>query len=91
LKDRFERNESVVLNAEDRDRATIRFVQLFPAVSSILVAQIYLLIDLFVVPAARCCGAGIRLLQTATEAAHKLYEALGWKRDDKFYVYGLPL
>lgn len=110
LKDRFERNESVVLIAEDHDGAAIGFVQLYPTFSSILAAWMYLLSDLFVVPPARCCGVGTQLLQAATEMARaggavrlelatavanvqaqKLYEALGWKRDDEFYVYGFPL
>lgn len=110
LKDRFERNESVVLIAEDHDGAAIGFVQLFPTFSSILAAQMYLLSDLFVIPPARRRGVGTNLIQAAAEMvraagavrlelataisndpARRLYEKLGWKRDDEFYVYGFPL
>ncbi len=110
LKVRFERDESVVLVAEDSDGGVIGFVQLFPTFSSILAARMYLLSDLFVVPAARHRGVGTRLLKSAVETAQasgavglelaaaitntparKLYEKLGWKRDDEFYVYGFRL
>ena len=42
---------------------------------------------------ARAAGAVRLELATAiTNApAQKLYEGLGWKRDDEFYVYGVPL
>lgn len=110
LKVRVERDESVVLVAEDSDGGVIGFVQLFPTFSSILAARMYLLSDLFVVPAARHRGVGTRLLKSAVEtaqasgavglelataitntSARKLYEKLGWKRDDEFHVYGFPL
>ena len=110
LEDRFEGNESVVLIVEDHDGAAIGFVQLYPTFSSILAARMYLLSDLFVVPAARRRGVGTLLLNAAVETARtagavrlelataitntpaqKLYEAVGWKRDNEFYVYGLPL
>ena len=110
LADRTSRGESVVLVAEDRDGAARGFVQLFPTFSSIHVAPVYLLSDLFVAPAARCRGFGTLLLKAATEtasaggvvrlelstaitnvSAQRLYEQLGWKRDDEFYVYVLSL
>lgn len=69
LKDRFERNESVVLMAEDHDKAVIGFVQLYPTFSSILAAQMFLLSDLFVTLPARCRGVGTQLLQAASEMA----------------------
>ena len=42
---------------------------------------------------ARAAGAVRLELATAVTSApaQMLYEGLGWKRDDKFYVYGLPL
>jgi GNAT superfamily N-acetyltransferase len=110
LKDRFERNESVVLIAEDHDGAVIGFVQLYPTFSSILAVPMYLLSDLFVIPPARRRGVGTVLLNgvaetaraagaarlelataIANDPARRLYEKLGWKRDDEFYVYGFPL
>ncbi|MCS6896815.1 MAG: GNAT family N-acetyltransferase [Nitrospira sp.] len=108
LYDRLVRNESLVLIAEDEDGAVIGFVQLFPLFSSILAAPMYLLSDLFVVPAVRRCGVGTRLLKAAVEAARtagavrlelataitnrpaqRLYEKLGWRRDEEFHVYSL--
>jgi ribosomal protein S18 acetylase RimI-like enzyme len=110
LHERLARGESVVLIAEDRNGAAIGFVQLFPTFSSILAAPIYVLSDLFVVPAARRRGVATRLLQAAVEVARaagavrlelstaitnlpaqRLYESLGWKRDEEFYQYGLSL
>ena len=110
LADRLSRGESVVLIAEGSDGAAIGFVQLFPSFSSILAAQIYLLNDLFVVPAARRRGVGTLLLNAAAQtgraagavrlelataitndSAQRLYEALGWKRDEEFYQYDLSL
>jgi len=108
--DRLARGQSVVWIAEDHDGAAIGFVQLFPTFSSILVAPMYVLSDLFVTPAARRRGVGARLLNAAVETARaagaarleletgvnnveaqRLYEKLGWKRDNEFYQYGLSL
>lgn len=110
LHDRLVRSESVVLIAEDHGKTAIGFVQLYPTFSSILAAPMYLVSDLFVVPAARRRGVGARLLQSAAETAQAagvvrlelataitntpaqtLYEALGWKRDEEFCLYGVSL
>jgi GNAT superfamily N-acetyltransferase len=83
---------------------------LYPTLSSILAAPMYLLSDVFVVPSARRQGVGALLLKAAVETARatgavrlelataitntpaqKMYEALGWKRDNEFYVYSFPL
>lgn len=69
LGDRLGRDESVVLIAEDRDKAAIGFVQLYPTFSSILAAPMYLLNDLFVVLHARRRGVGTLLLKSAIERA----------------------
>lgn len=69
LKDRFERNESVVLIAEDREGATVGFVQLFPTFSSILAAPVYILHDLFVTPVARRRSVGTLLMNAAVDTA----------------------
>lgn len=110
LTDRMSRGESVVLLAEDRDRAGIGFAQLFPSFCSVRAAPIYILNDLFAVPPARRRGVGALLLKAAAETgraagavrlelstaitnvpAQRLYERLGWKRDEEFSVYGLLL
>ncbi|MGQ0557963.1 MAG: GNAT family N-acetyltransferase [Nitrospiraceae bacterium] len=69
LNDRFISNQSVVLIAEDRDGAAVGFVQPYPTFSSILAASMYVLSDLFVVPAARRRGVVTRLLKSAAETA----------------------
>jgi GNAT superfamily N-acetyltransferase len=105
LHDRLARSESVVLIAEDHGKTAIGFAQLFPSISSILAAPIYLLHDLFVSPDARRHGVGTLLMNVAADTARatgavrlelataiandparRLYEGLGWKRDDEFYV-----
>ena len=109
LGDRLNRNESVVLVAEDDGRVAIGFVQIYPTFSSILAAPMYVLSDLFVIPEARRRGVGTALLKSAVEttrvtgvgrlelataitnaSAQRLYESLGWRRDE-FYLYGLLL
>lgn len=109
LSDRLVRNESVVLIAEDGAGKAVGFTQLYPTFSSILVAPMYVLSDLFVIPEARRRGAGTLLLRSAAETARtagavrlelatattnaqarRLYEALGWQRDE-FYLYSLSL
>lgn len=46
-----------------------------------------------VIETARAAGAARLELATAitNHPARRLYEKLGWKRDDEFYVYGFPL
>jgi GNAT superfamily N-acetyltransferase len=69
LTDRLARAESVVLLAE-ADGGDVRgFVQLFPSFSSVRAARIYVLNDLFVVPAARRSGVGSALLREAARVA----------------------
>ena len=68
LAERIARGQSVVLIAEDPGGAAIGFVQLFPSFSSVLVAPICLLSDLFVAPAARRRGIGTLLLTAAAES-----------------------
>lgn len=110
LRDRLARGESVMLIAEDHAGVAIGFAQLYPTLSSILAAPMYLLSDVFVVPSARRQGVGAMLLKGAAEAARaigavrlelataitndparRLYEQLGWKRDEEFLMYYLPL
>ena len=46
-----------------------------------------------VIETARAAGAARLELATAilNDPARRLYEKLGWKRDEEFYVYGFPL
>ncbi|OQW30220.1 MAG: acetyltransferase [Nitrospira sp. SG-bin1] len=69
LSDRFVRNESVVLIAEDGAGRAVGFAQLYPTFSSILVAPMYVLSDLFVIPDARRRDVGTQLLKSAAETA----------------------
>jgi len=99
LLDRFAHNQSVIFVAFEGD-AAIGFTQLYPSFSSVSMARIFILNDLFVAPEARGCGAGSALLESASEygrrgvgntTAQSLYERLGWKRDTAFCVYQLAL
>jgi ribosomal protein S18 acetylase RimI-like enzyme len=90
----------------------IGFVQLYPLFSSTAArpGRLWLLNDLYVIPAARGQGVGRALmerarihavdsgatgifLQTARDnlTAQRLYESLGYHRDDLFLVYELAL
>jgi GNAT superfamily N-acetyltransferase len=66
LMQRFERNESVVFLAFD-GAAVVGFTQLYPSFSSVAMAPIFILNDLFVTPEARGCGAGSALLHAAAD------------------------
>lgn len=78
LRERIERQESVILLAYDDRQTEIGFCQLYPSFCSLLAAPIYVLYDLFVSPAARRCGAGRALL----EAAELLARENGFARLD---------
>jgi GNAT superfamily N-acetyltransferase len=69
LSDRMSQNQSVVLLVREADGAPLGFAQLFPSFSSVRAAPIYVLNDLFVVPAARRRGVGTLLLQAAADKA----------------------
>jgi len=66
LNDRLARHESVIFLAVAQGRA-IGFTQLYPSFSSVSMAPIFVLNDLFVDPEARRTGAGAALLQAAAE------------------------
>ncbi len=68
LRARFERGESVVFLAESGEDA-VGFVQLYPLFSSVRVRPVWLLNDLYVVPAQRGIGAGRALLDAASAHA----------------------
>lgn len=72
IRDRIQRNESVILVAEGRDRGdhqVLGFCQLYPSFCSVEAAQIYVLYDLFVRPEARKSGAGKALMLAAERHA----------------------
>lgn len=67
LRERFERNESIVFLATLGNGAAVGFTQLFPSFSSAAAARIFILNDLFVRPEARRMGAGSQLLSAAAD------------------------
>lgn len=66
LFDRFRHSESIILIA-CRNSVAIGFTQLYPTFSSISMARIYVLSDLFVATNARKLGAGRLLLEAAAD------------------------
>lgn len=94
----------------DKEDAALGFTQLYPSFSSVSMAPIWILNDLFVAASARGRGVGEALLlhaaafgaqsgavrlELGTEitnvTAQRLYERLGWQREEDFYHYGLPI
>ena len=82
------------------------FTQLYPSFSSVSLAPIIVLNDLFVAPTARTRGVARALLLRAEEharetgavrlalttardnlRAQRVYEAMGWRRDEVFFAY----
>jgi ribosomal protein S18 acetylase RimI-like enzyme len=111
IAERLRRGDSTIYLAEDAGKA-LGFVQLYPLFSSTAAepGPLWLLNDLYVVPAARGQRVGHALmqqartlavesgarglfLQTARDnlTAQRLYESLGYRRDDQFLVYELDL
>lgn len=71
LRDRIQRDESVILVAVDEVGRIVGFAQLYPLFCSIEARPIYLLSDLFVQPEARRMGAGRALLLAAERHARE--------------------
>lgn len=70
LTERIRNNESVVFLAQHREgKEALGFTQLFPSFSSVLLRQIWILNDLFVVPKARRQGIASALLTRARDFA----------------------
>jgi len=69
LEGRLQRNESVILMAQQQDGEAVGFTQLFPSFSSASAARIFILNDLFVAPSFRRQGAGSQLLGAAANFA----------------------
>ncbi|QNK00521.1 GNAT family N-acetyltransferase [Dyella telluris] len=72
LRERFEHHESVVMLAVDEDGEGAGFVQLYPLFTSVRMARLYLLNDLFVAPGGRRRGVGAALMHQAADAARAL-------------------
>ncbi|MCP9931121.1 GNAT family N-acetyltransferase [Cyanobium sp. AMD-g] len=70
LKQRLVQGDSALLIAE-ADRRALGFTQLYPSFSSVSMARIFILNDLFVVPEARRSGVARRLLEAAVRHARE--------------------
>lgn len=71
LQARLEHGQSVVLLAESQGQA-VGFTQLYPSFSSVSMARVFVLNDLFVAPTARRLGVGEALLHAAANHARQL-------------------
>lgn len=67
LLERLQHDQSVILLARDRGGVPVGFTQLYPSFSSVSLAKIYVLNDLYVMPGARRSGVAVRLLRAAAE------------------------
>ena len=65
LRDRFQHSESVILVALRPDGSAVGFTQLYPSFSSVSMARIFVLNDLYVSAEARRMGVGAMLLGAA--------------------------
>jgi GNAT superfamily N-acetyltransferase len=71
LQARFEHGQSVILLAESQGQA-VGFTQLYPSFSSVSMARVYVLNDLYVEPSTRRMGVGEALLTAAADHARQL-------------------
>jgi ribosomal protein S18 acetylase RimI-like enzyme len=69
LLERFKYNQSILFIATQPDVAAIGFTQLYPSFSSVSAGRIFVLNDIFVVPAARRSGVALKLLNASVEFA----------------------
>jgi ribosomal protein S18 acetylase RimI-like enzyme len=67
LRERLEREQSVIFLALGADGSAVGFTQLYPSFSSASARRIFILNDLFVDPAMRRSGVGQQLLVAAAE------------------------
>jgi GNAT superfamily N-acetyltransferase len=72
LRARFDHGESVLFLATDPAGRPLGFTQLYPSFSSVSLARVFILNDLFVVPDRRRGGVGSALLQAAVDHARSL-------------------
>lgn len=71
LRARFDHGESIVFLAHATG-APVGFTQLYPSYSSVSLARVFILNDLFVVPGLRRAGVGTALLDAAVAHARSL-------------------
>lgn len=71
LQARFEHGQSVVFLAESQEKA-LGFTQLYPSFSSVSMARVFVLNDLYVAPLVRRMGVGQALLNAALDHARQL-------------------
>ncbi|HBL47000.1 GNAT family N-acetyltransferase [Gimesia sp.] len=71
LQDRLQHGESVLFLASEAD-TPLGFTQLYPSFSSVSLAQIFILNDLFVTPAGRRQGIATRLIAAAADYARSV-------------------
>jgi len=71
LRDKFNHGESVIFLAWDGS-TSVGFTQLFPSFSSVSMARVFLLNDLFVAPSHRRQGVGSLLLDAAVQYGRSL-------------------
>ena len=69
IADRFKKNESVILVAENSKEELVGFCQLYPTFCSVEAVPIYSLYDLYVLPEARKHGVGKSMLLAAEAKA----------------------
>ncbi len=69
LKERFQKNDSVIFLAINDDGESLGFTQLYPSFSSVSMQRTYILNDLYVASAARKKGVGEILMETAKQFA----------------------
>ena len=101
IRTRLHEGSSVIFFARSPQGLGLGFVQLYPSFSSLNLAPIFILNDVFVTQHARCVGLGRALVQGARYLvletqkenlrAQGLYEALGFVRDQQFVTYELEL
>lgn len=72
LRERFQHHESVVMLAIDEEGEGVGFVQLYPFFTSVRLARLYLLNDLFVAAKARRRGVGAALMHEAMDYARAI-------------------
>jgi GNAT superfamily N-acetyltransferase len=71
LRERFDHGESIVFLAR-ADGVPVGFTQLYPSFSSVSLARVFILNDLYVVPGLRRAGVGTALLDAAVAHARSL-------------------
>ena len=69
IHDRLQRQESVILLAQDEQGRALGFCQLYPTFCSVIAAPIHVLYDLFVAPTGRRRGIAKALLRAAEQHA----------------------